>query len=324
MRRTAVFALIVILMDSLLCAGPALTQSIDRTQNPNTLNAGIAKSLAQQIGAGRGDVNTPASSAFIIARDPARAVRRGRQIFQRKFFRDQGQGPLLNDGEGDINSELRIGAGLADSCATCHGRPRGSAGSGGDVVTRPDSRDAPHLFGLGLREMLADEITADLRQIRQRAIRQAKEDEESVTLALKSKGISFGSIKAKPDGSVDTSGVQGVNPDLRVRPFFAHGQTISIREFTVGALNAEMGLQSVDPDLANAHAGHVVTTPAGMVLDGTRDQIEAPPSPDPAHGNEIPTSLVDFLEFYLLNYFSPATHEQTEFTDQGRTLFSQI
>jgi hypothetical protein len=53
-----------------------------------------------------------------------------------------------------------IGAGLADSCATCHGRPRGSAGFGGNVVTRPDSRDAPHLFGAGLKEMLADEISS--------------------------------------------------------------------------------------------------------------------------------------------------------------------
>jgi hypothetical protein len=34
------------------------------------------------------------------------------------------------------------------------------------VVTRPDSRDAPHLFGLGIKEMLGDEITTDLRNIR--------------------------------------------------------------------------------------------------------------------------------------------------------------
>jgi hypothetical protein len=37
--------------------------------------------------------------------------------------------------------------------------------------------------------------------------------------------------------------VHGVDPDLRVRPFFLHGETISIREFVVGALNAEMGLR---------------------------------------------------------------------------------
>jgi hypothetical protein len=309
---------------------PAHGQLIDNTQATNTVKAGVNKSLANEIGTGRGDVMTPNSSLFIIARDPFRAVRRGRQLFQRKFTVAQGQGPGVGDGFGNINTTLTIGAGLADSCALCHGRPRGSAGTGGDVVTRPDSRHAPHLFGLGLREMLADEITADLRTIRKRAIRQAFENGrnpkngQSVTLPLTSKGISFGSITANPDGSVDTSGVQGVNPDLRVRPFFAHGQTISIREFTVGALNAEMGLQSVDPDLAQANAGHVVTTPAGMVLNGVEDQIEAPPSPDSVHSNEIPTSLVDFLEFYLLNYFSPATYEETAFTDQGRTIFTQI
>jgi len=64
---------------------------------------------------------------------------------------------------------------LSDSCALCHGRPRGSAGSGGNVVTRPDSRDAPHLFGLGLKEMLAYEITTDLRSSRDLAVLLAKQ-----------------------------------------------------------------------------------------------------------------------------------------------------
>ena len=66
---------------------PVLSQSIDRNQNPNVANAGIAKSLAQEVGAGRGDSLTPDSSSFIIARDPFRPIRRGRQLFQRKFLR---------------------------------------------------------------------------------------------------------------------------------------------------------------------------------------------------------------------------------------------
>jgi di-heme oxidoreductase (putative peroxidase) len=303
---------------------PAHGQLIDNTQATNTINAGINKSLTAEIGAGRGSVTTPGSSLFIIARDPFRAVRRGRQLFQRKFTVAQGEGPRIGDGFGQINTSLGIGAGLADSCAACHGRPRGSAGSGGDVATRPDSRDAPHLFGLGLREMLADEITSDLRAIRQQAIIRAKTLERSVTRPLMSKGISFGAITANPDGSVNTSGVQGVNPDLRIRPFFAQGQTISTREFIVGALNAEMGLQAVDPDLALANAGGVVTTPAGMTLNGMEDQIEAPPSPAPGMANEIDASVVDFLEFYLLNYFGPATHERTAFTEAGHLLFTRI
>jgi hypothetical protein len=153
-----------------LAGNTVLSQSIDRTQNPNIANAGIAKSLAEEVGAGRGDLQTPDSSAFIIARDPFRAIRRGPQLFLRKFLRSQGQGPLAgSDGAGDINTNLALGAGPVDSCAGCHGRPRGAAGCGGDVATRPESRDAPHLFGLGLKEMLADEITSDLRVIRAQA-----------------------------------------------------------------------------------------------------------------------------------------------------------
>src|SRR5205823_8679663 len=145
---------------------------------------------------------------FIIQRDPFRSIRRGRQLFQRKFTRLQGQGSNEGDGVGDLNTDGAIGAGLTDSCALCHGRPRGSAGTGGNVATRPDSRDAPHLFGLGLKEMLADEITGDLRTIRQQAINQAEESGHSVTLSLLSKGINYGTITATPSGTVVTSNLQ--------------------------------------------------------------------------------------------------------------------
>jgi len=85
-----------------------------------------------------------------------------------------GFGPRVShDSAGDIHDNPALGAGLVDSCAGCRGRPRGSAGTGGDVATRPDSRDAPHLFGLGLVEMLADEITRDLRAIRSQALASA-------------------------------------------------------------------------------------------------------------------------------------------------------
>src|SRR2546426_11085487 len=314
-----------------VCAGTLLLwtslasgQLIDNTQALNTAKAGINKSLIDEIGMGRGDILTPNSSVYIINRDPFRSVRRGRQLFQRKFTRAQGQGPGVGDGTGNINSTIAIGAGLVDSCGGCHARPRGSAGFGGDVVTRPDSRSAPHLFGLGLKEMLADEITADLRAIRAQAISQAIKKGRSITQGLTSKGIDFGAITANPDGSVDTSKVQGVDPDLRIRPFFAQGGTISMREFIVGALHGEMGLEAVDPDLAAASAGARVVTPSGMVLDGSQDAIEAPPPPDPLNGNEIDVALVDHLEFYLLNYFKPGSSHQDIRAQHGLQVFNQL
>jgi len=300
-------------------------QMIDNTQAANTAGAGINKSLTDEIGTGRGDVLTPNSSIYIISRDPFRSIRRGRQLFQRKFTQAQGQGRNEGDGVGDININLAIGAGLTDTCALCHGRPRGSAGAGGNVVTRPDSRDSPHLFGLGLKEMLADEITTDLRSTRGLAVALALQRKSPITLQLISKGVHYGRITGNPDGSVDTSKVVGVDADLRVKPFFAEGSAISIREFVVGALHKEMGLEaSTDPDLLTASAGGRVVTPSGMVLDGSKDKISPPPAPDPQNGNEIDPALVDHLEFYLLNYFKPAHYQQNATTDHGRAVFHRV
>src|SRR5262249_48237608 len=109
-------------------------------------------------------------------------------------------------------------------------------------------------------------------------------------------------------------------------------KTMSIREFIVGALQAEMGLQAVDPDL-DAAANHKqrIVTLSGMVLDGSQDQVEAPPTADPnvdpdgdGVKNEIPAPVVDYLEFYLLNYFKPGTYKQTLGTSKGRQAFEAI
>ncbi|MDQ1473530.1 MAG: hypothetical protein QOJ99_5010, partial [Bryobacterales bacterium] len=202
-----------VIVSCLFATVQSTAQLIDRTTAPNPINEGIAKSLQQEIGAGRGDLYTPNSSAFVIQRDPFRAIRRGRQIFQRKFQHLDGAESTFyaRDGSGSIVDNGAIGAGLADSCSTCHGRPRGSAGFGGDVVTKPDSRDAPHLFGLGLKEMLADEITAELRDRRSHAIAEAVAQNTPVTRPMTAKGIEYGTVTAKPDGTVETSNVQGVD-----------------------------------------------------------------------------------------------------------------
>ena len=171
-------------------AGFAQAQLTDVTQTTPTVPGGqIGKSLEEQVGSGHGDSFTPGSAVYLIHRDPARSIRRGRQIFQRKFTFDQGLGPRSSRlSPGDIADERSLGAGLSDSCAGCHGRPRGAAGFGGDVVTRPDSRDAPHLFGLGLKEMIADEMTQELRSTQARLVREAQLRGRPVLARLNAKG----------------------------------------------------------------------------------------------------------------------------------------
>jgi hypothetical protein len=318
-----------------LATAPASAQLVDATQvTPNVPGGQIAKSLDQQIGAGHGDALTPGSAVYLIKRDPARSVRRGRQIFQRKFTLEQGHGPRVNaDSSGNIRANRALGAGLMDSCAGCHGRPRGSAGAGGDVVTRPDSRDAPHLFGLGLQEMLADEITTELRQIRTNAVQLATTFRTTITLPLRSKGIRYGNIRALANGTVDTSQVQGVNANLRVMPFFAEGGTASIREFSIGAFKAEMGLEAPDEILCavtDPISPQRMVSPAGFVFDPAKDTFERPPvceTTDDADGdgvtNEIDMAIVDHMEFYLLNYFKAGTGPTNSRTQQGLSLMGQ-
>jgi hypothetical protein len=110
----------------------AQAQLTDLTQTPNQEGAGIVKSLEQQIGAGVGNSTTPNSSTYIMLRDPARAIRRGRQLFQRKFTDAQGLGPRAQDGIGNLHALPAIGAGLIDSCAAAMGDPAARPGS---VVT---------------------------------------------------------------------------------------------------------------------------------------------------------------------------------------------
>jgi hypothetical protein len=320
----------------LLPVALANAQLVDETQTtPHVPGGAIGKSLAEQIGAGHGDMFTPGSSIYLIKRDPARAIRRGRQLFQRKFTASQGTSTRVQrDAIGNIQDNPALGAGQADSCALCHGRPRGAAGFGGDVATRPDSRDAPHLFGLGLVEMLADEITADLRAIREDAINRALADNQPSTATLESKTIRYGQILALPDGTVDTSQVEGVDPDLRIRPFFAHGSTISMREFIIGAFKDEMGLEASDPVLCavtDPDNPQRVISPAGFVFDPDLDTFQRPPVCDAAADsdedgvvNEIDPALVDYMEFYLLNYFKPGRGEIDAFVQQGLALFQDI
>ena len=196
--------------------------------------------------------------------------------------------------------------------------------------------------------MLADEMTRDLRAIRDGAIQAAAaaattrsrrrgrrtDGSRSTTRRLISKGVEFGTITAFADGTVDVSEIEGVDEDLRIRPFFHHGETVSIREFVIGAFRAEMGLEAYDPilcDVTDPSSPIARTSPAGFRYDPALDEFERPPSCDEfadpdADGvpSEIDTAVVDHLEFYLLNYFKPGLGRQNRRTERGLRLMKDV
>ncbi len=149
------------------------------------------------------------------------------------------------------------------SCAACHNQPE--AGGGGDFVVNvfvgpqeaeadlftisrefSNERGTTGMHGSGLIELLAREMTNEMLAIRAEAISQAASAMAPVRRDLVAKGVSFGAITAQVDGDVDTSEVQGVGADLVVRPWSQKGLVISLREFTINAMNHHHGMQAVE------------------------------------------------------------------------------
>ncbi len=114
----------------------------------------------------------------------------------------------------------------AQSCVSCHevAFEDGAGGIEANVHRDPQravdekfyiQRNTPHVFGLGARQLLGEEATAELKQIRDQAVFQARTTGNPVRVSLTTNNdVNYGFIVASPSGSVDTSGVQGVDPDL--------------------------------------------------------------------------------------------------------------
>ncbi len=100
----------------------------------------------------------------------------------------------------------------------------------------------PFVFGSGGVELVAKEMTIDLQALK--ALAQATPD---TPIPLVAHRVSFGTITYDSGTSTfDTSGVEGIEPDLVVRPFGRKGNNATIRQFDLGALQFHMGMQPVE------------------------------------------------------------------------------
>lgn len=217
---------------------------------------------------------------------------------------------------------LRVNGLDAQTCMECHAvlsnltvpftfGVGGVAGSNANVVFQPTIIDCvdnaqvghagtdgrfinpPFLFGSGGVELLAKEMTAELQSLK--AAAQATPD---VPVALVTKGVSFGTL-VFTNGAFDTSGVEGIEDDLVVRPFGRKGEFPTVRAFDVGALRFHFGMEPIedvgtgDPDgdgvsdeasVGDLSALHIFNTN----LERPRTD---PPTPASAAGAELFSTL---------------------------------
>lgn len=142
----------------------------------------------------------------------------------------------------------------AHSCSNCHWRG-GPAGAGdaadnayldgdGDTQDSAFARNPRPLVGAGVIELIAREMTAEIALRKQELIRQARAQGKALRTTLSAKGILFGKLGALPDGALDTSALEGISPDLIVRPFGWKGTSAGIREAVEDELLLHHGMQS--------------------------------------------------------------------------------
>lgn len=167
--------------------------------------------------------------------------------------------PAVGMGGADMPALRRVHDGRrggpdATRCASCHWRG-GLAGAGDaadNALFRGDgnreasavARNPPALVGAGLRERLAQEMSAELVAQREDLLALAVETGNSIRSPVTAKGLAFGFLTVTPEGDVDPRELEGVDPDLVVKPFGWKGTVATIRDIAEDSLLVHHGMQS--------------------------------------------------------------------------------
>ena len=266
-------------------------------------------------------------------------LRHGRAVFTASFNTLDGAGRPELTGTGQPRKRRmtpdnfnRISAPDANSCSGCHNLP--TIGGGGDNVanvfvlgqqnsfvnfdgdpvengpnqtlkTVGNERSTVSVFGAGFIELLAREMTTDLHALRASALSRAISTGRETTVELVTKGVHFGTLTCYPDGTVDTSRVEGVDADLIIRPFHQKGAVVSLREFSNNAMNHHHGMLSIE-------------------RFGEDNDLDAD-----GRANELTVGDITALTLFQATLpapiqVAPATQAEREAAARGRIIFDQI
>jgi len=195
----------------------------------------------------------------------------------------------------------------ATACANCHWRG-GPAGGGdgadnayldgdGQRQSSALARNPPPLQGLGLLELLAAEMSADLSHQRDDLLAAAKKAGHPLKADLVSKGVSFGWLGALPDGGLDSRGLQGVDADLVVKPFGWKGTAAHLRDVVEDEALLHLGVES-----------------GWLATHGEPARVGDAPAPDPDGDgvtDELSEGQVSALTLYVAMQETPISHLPT-------------
>lgn len=171
---------------------------------------------------------------------------------------------LKNSGEwGDPNRKVKRPTGPnAQSCVSCHSQPNeDGAGPTAANVHRdhrfsgnPElmiQRNTPHLFGAGALQRLAEEMTEELYEVKDKAGKKACATKTNVQQDLTAKSVNFGYITMTCESGTATidagnSKLEGIDPDWIIRPYEWKKSVAFLRDFMRHAGHNEIGMQGIE------------------------------------------------------------------------------
>jgi len=255
----------------------------------------------------------------------------GANVGQGQRFTRVPRADLNGPGEWAQHFPARATGPNAQACNSCHAEPSDDgAGSTESNVHRDPGhtglmdqfiqRNTPHLFAPGALQRLAEEMTDDLAHIVRNASNRACRDGRAGA-RLNTKGVEFGRISVRRVRGfpcrvrVDTDRVEGIGPDLVVRPFQWKGNEATIRSFNRGAAHNEIGMQAVELVGAGIDGDFDGVVDELTIGDITALAVYVAAQPRP-------TTLLELNDLGLLE--EPLTAEQIAAITRGRESFQSV
>ncbi len=218
-----------------------LTVATDEQERAETI---VPSSLVAEL-VGRGEFE----ALFLLADESFEAER------DRALGAGSGPGgPRLHPARPARMQVGELGGLDSSSCRSCHfnGGPDGS-GTGsqsalfrgdGETLSSATIRDAPHVMGLGYLSLVARGLEAQIQDAAGLAVADAVEFDAPQRRRLEVQGVYFGHVTGLPDGSLDTSELTYISPDLVIRPFGFKGRHATLVELADEAFQLHHGMQS--------------------------------------------------------------------------------
>jgi mono/diheme cytochrome c family protein len=221
----------------------------------------------------------------------------------------------------------------SQQCSECHSMPfAAAAGPAHSTVseakkgtTAVNARSVPSLFGNGILQLLAQEMTEELQAIRDEAAAAARSAPgTTVVRELRSKGASFGTIAARASAAGAAtfvlSKVAGIDPDLVVKPMDWKGDAPLVRNITLGAAAGGMGMVGDEIVWKKAGAGqHPDVDEDGVGREFSVGDVTAMTVYSAAQ--ETPIELARLAS---LGYVKAPSPEETALIESGRRAFAQV